>query len=141
MKLTKFGHACIRLEGDSGSMVIDPGMFTEDAAVDAADAILITHQHPDHFFEERIRKTAAANPELEIWTVGAVADSLVGLGGQVHVVGDGDTFTAAGFEVEAHGTWHAEIHPDIPRITNTGFLIDGRLFHPGDALTVPGKPI
>jgi L-ascorbate metabolism protein UlaG (beta-lactamase superfamily) len=141
MKLTKFGHACIRLEGDGGALVIDPGAFTEDASVEAATAILITHQHPDHFFEERIRQAAAANPGLTIWTVSAVADSLVGLGGQVHVVGDGDAFTAAGFEVEAHGTWHAEIHPDIPRITNTGFLIDGRLFHPGDALTVPDKPI
>jgi L-ascorbate metabolism protein UlaG (beta-lactamase superfamily) len=141
MKLTKFGHACIRLEGDGGTMVIDPGAFTEDVSVEGADAILITHQHPDHFFEERIRQTAAAHPGLQIWTVGAVAESLTGLGSALHVIGDGDAFTTAGFEVEAHGTWHAEIHPDIPRITNTGFLIDGRLFHPGDALTVPDKAI
>jgi L-ascorbate metabolism protein UlaG (beta-lactamase superfamily) len=141
MKLTKFGHACVRLEGDDGTIVIDPGGFTEDASVEVADAILITHQHPDHFFEDRIRQAADANPGLQIWTIGAVAESLTGLGSQLHVVGDGDAFSVAGFDVEAHGTWHAEIHPDIPRITNTGFLIDGRLFHPGDALTVPGKPI
>jgi L-ascorbate metabolism protein UlaG (beta-lactamase superfamily) len=141
MKLTKFGHACVRIEGDGGTIVIDPGVFTEDSSVEIADALLITHQHPDHFFEDRIRTAAAANPGLAIWTIGAVAESLTGLGSQLHVIGDGDAFTAAGFEVEAHGTWHAEIHPDIPRITNTGFLIDGRLFHPGDALTVPDKPI
>jgi L-ascorbate metabolism protein UlaG (beta-lactamase superfamily) len=141
MKLTKFGHACIRLESDGGSVVIDPGGFTEDVAVDGADAILITHEHPDHFIEPRVRSAAAANPGLQIWTVAAVADSLVGLGDQLHVVGDGDTFSVAGFEVEAHGTWHAEIHRDLPRVTNTGYLIDGRVFHPGDALTVPDKPI
>jgi L-ascorbate metabolism protein UlaG (beta-lactamase superfamily) len=141
VKLTKFGHACIRLEGGGGALVIDPGVFTEDAAVAGADAILITHEHADHFVEARVRSAAGANPGLQVWTVGAVAESLPGLGTQLHVVGDGDTFTAAGFEVEAHGTWHAEVHRDIPRVANTGFLIDGRLFHPGDALTVPDKPI
>jgi L-ascorbate metabolism protein UlaG (beta-lactamase superfamily) len=141
MKLTKFGHACVRLDGEGGRLVLDPGAFTEDSSVEGADAILITHEHADHFVENRIRAAAAANPSLQVWTVAAVADSLTGLGDQLHVVGHGDTFTAAGFEIEAHGTWHAEIHPDIPRITNTGYLIDQRLFHPGDALTVPDKPI
>jgi len=31
--------------------------------------------------------------------------------------------------------------PDIPRITNIGFLVDGHVFHPGDALTVPEEPV
>jgi len=141
MKLTKFGHACIRLEGDGGAIVIDPGGFTEAESVADADAILITHEHFDHFTEERIRQAAATNPGLQVWTIASVAKSLSGLGEQLHVVGDGDTFTTAGFAVEAHGTLHAEIHRDIPRITNSGFLIDERLFHPGDALTVPDKPI
>lgn len=40
--------------------------------------------------------------------------------------------------MEVHGQLHAVIHPDIPRITNVGYLIDGgTVFHPGDALTVP----
>jgi L-ascorbate metabolism protein UlaG (beta-lactamase superfamily) len=30
MKITKFGHSCIRLDGDGGSLVIDPGIYTED---------------------------------------------------------------------------------------------------------------
>jgi L-ascorbate metabolism protein UlaG (beta-lactamase superfamily) len=141
MKLTKFGHSCIRLEAGGGTLVIDPGGFTEDASVANADAILITHEHFDHFAEDRVRAAATANPGLQVWTVASVAASLVGLGAQLHVVGHGDTFRVAGFDVEAHGTWHAEIHRDIPIITNTGFLINGRLFHPGDALTVPDKAI
>jgi L-ascorbate metabolism protein UlaG (beta-lactamase superfamily) len=141
VKLTKYGHACIRLDGEGGTIVIDPGGFTEDASVAVADAILISHEHPDHFLEGRIRQAAEANPGLHVWTIASVAASLSGLGDQLHVIGDGDTFTAAGFEIEAHGTLHAEIHRDIPRITNTGFLIDARLFHPGDALTVPDKAI
>ncbi|WP_208638123.1 MBL fold metallo-hydrolase, partial [Streptomyces murinus] len=53
-----------------------------------------------------------------------------------------DTFTAAGFDVRVHGELHAVIHPDIPRITNVGYLLDGgKIFHPGDALTVPDQPV
>ncbi|HEX7660995.1 MAG TPA: hypothetical protein VF444_16110 [Pseudonocardiaceae bacterium] len=47
----------------------------------------------------------------------------------------------AGFEVSVHGVWHAELHRDIPRVPNIGFLIDGQVFHPGDALTVPPVPV
>jgi hypothetical protein len=59
----------------------------------------------------------------------------------VHAVGDGDAVSAAGFDVRVHGELHAEIHPEIPRIANVGFLIGGRVFHPGDALTVPEEPV
>jgi L-ascorbate metabolism protein UlaG (beta-lactamase superfamily) len=141
MRLTKFGHACIRVEGPGGTLVIDPGGLSEDAAIEGADAVLITHEHYDHFVEGRLRAAAALNPALEIWTVAAVADLLSGLGPQVRVVGDGDRFTTAGFAVEAHGSRHAQLHPDIPVVANTGFLVEESLFHPGDALTVPDRPV
>ncbi|MFC1420623.1 MBL fold metallo-hydrolase [Streptacidiphilus cavernicola] len=143
MRLTKMGHACVRLEKDGQTLVLDPGVFTEAEALDGADAVLVTHEHFDHFEESRLRAAAEANPALRIWTNGAVAEQLSGLGkGRVHVVGHGDTFTAAGFDVEVHGEWHAVIHPDLPQIENVGFALDdGALFHPGDALTVPDRPI
>jgi L-ascorbate metabolism protein UlaG (beta-lactamase superfamily) len=141
VELTRLGHACVRLDGPGGRLVIDPGALSADTATEGADAILVTHEHFDHFLEGRIRAAAQRNPALEVWTVSAVAELLPGLGGRVHVVGDGDVFSAAGFEVEAHGSWHAQVHADMPRVANTGFLVDRTLFHPGDALTVPGKPV
>jgi L-ascorbate metabolism protein UlaG (beta-lactamase superfamily) len=103
--------------------------------------VLITHEHPDHFAPERLRTALDADPALEVWTNTSVAARLEGLGSRLHVVGDGDAVTVAGFEVHVHGELHAEIHPDIPRITNIGFLVGGRVFHPGDALTVPDEPV
>lgn len=142
MELIKKTHACVRLEQDGRSLVIDPGGFTEPDAALGADALLVTHEHPDHFHEGRLRAALDANPAAEIWTLRAVADRIAAaFPGRVHTVGDGDTFTAAGFEVQAHGELHAVIHPDIPRITNVGFFVDGTVFHPGDALTVPGRPV
>ncbi|MDJ1132814.1 MBL fold metallo-hydrolase [Streptomyces iconiensis] len=140
--LTKKGHSCVRLEKDGRVLVIDPGGFSEQEAALGADVLLVTHEHPDHFDELRLRAAMENNPECEIWTLRSVAEQISGaFPGRVHTVGDGDTFTAAGFEVEVHGELHAVIHPDIPRITNVGYVVDGLVFHPGDALTVPERPV
>ncbi|MEU7016579.1 MBL fold metallo-hydrolase [Streptomyces sp. NPDC046385] len=142
MKLTKNTHACVRLEKDGRSLVIDPGAFTEQDAAIGADVLLVTHEHPDHYDEGRLRAALEANPAAELWTLRSVAEQLAAaFPGRVRTVGHGDTFTAAGFDVQVHGELHAVIHPDIPRITNVGFLIDGSVFHPGDALTVPDHPV
>jgi len=74
---------------------------------------------------------------LEVWTSRVVAESLADLGSRVHQVGHGDAVTAAGFDVHVYGEDHEILHPDVPPIPNTGFLVDGEVFHPGDALTVP----
>ncbi|MFI6037366.1 MBL fold metallo-hydrolase [Streptomyces sp. NPDC051315] len=143
MKLTKKSHACVRLEKEGRTLVLDPGGFTEEDAALGADALLVTHEHPDHFDEARLRAAMGANPAAEIWTLKSVAEKIsAAFPGRVHTVGHGDTFTAAGFDVQVHGELHAVIHPDLPRVTNVGYLIDdGRVFHPGDALTVPDHPV
>ena len=141
MELTKQGHACVVLSEGERRLVIDPGAFTDPATLEGASAVLVTHEHFDHLDPERLRKAMDADPALEVWTNGSTAGQLDGPAGRVHVVGNGDTFTAAGFEVHVHGELHAVIHPDIPRITNVGFLVDGQVFHPGDALTVPEEPV
>jgi L-ascorbate metabolism protein UlaG (beta-lactamase superfamily) len=141
MELTKQGHACVVLSHEDRRLVIDPGAFTDPSALRGASAVLVTHEHADHFAPDQLRAAMDADPGLEIWTNAAVAGQLEGLGSRVHVVGDGDAVTVAGFDVHVHGELHAVIHPEIPQITNIGFLVDGQVFHPGDALTVPEEPV
>ncbi|WP_030900638.1 MBL fold metallo-hydrolase [Streptomyces sp. NRRL F-5126] len=142
MRFTKRGHACVRLEKDGRTLVIDPGGYSEQDAAVGADAVLVTHEHPDHFDEDRLRAGLGDNPAAELWAPRSVTDKVAAaFPGRVHTVGHGDTFTAAGFDVEVHGELHAVIHPDIPRIANSGYLVDGSVFHPGDALTVPERPV
>ena len=141
MILTKLGHACVRLEQGDTTLVIDPGMFTEPDALTGADAVLITHEHFDHFVEARLRAALEADPALHVWTNRSVAAQLDGVRQRVTVVGEGDAFEVGGLGVTVHGEWHAVIHPDIPRVGNIGFTVDGRLFHPGDALTAPPHPV
>ena len=145
MKVTWLGHAGIRVEQDGYTLVVDPGVFTPEpllnAALADADGVLITHQHADHFTPETIQAALERKPALEVWTNGEVASLLTSSAGNVHTIGDGDAFTAGGIDVHAYGEWHAQIHRDIPLVHNTGFLIGGRIFHPGDALTHPGVPV
>ena len=141
MELIKHAHACVVLCEGERRLVVDPGMFTGPDAFTGASAVLVTHEHPDHFVADRLRAAMDADPALEIWTNSSVAGQLEGLGGRVHVVGHGDAVSVAGFDVHVHGELHAQIHPEIPRVKNIGFLVDGQVFHPGDALTVPDEPV
>lgn len=132
----------MRLENDGGVLVIDPGLWSEEDAAAGADAILVTHEHFDHFDEERLRFALEANPAAGLWAPAVVADQVAAaFPHRVHTVGDGDALTLAGFDVQVHGEWHAMIHPDIPQISNVGYLVDGSVFHPGDALTVLSEVI
>ena len=69
LKLTKKSHACVRLEKDGRTLVLDPGVFSEEDAAVGADAILVTHEHPDHFDERQLRTALERNPAAEIWTL------------------------------------------------------------------------
>ena len=103
--------------------------------------MLVTHEHFDHMDADGLRAALDAHQGLELWTNASVASQFAGFGSQVHVVDHGDAFRAAGFDVHAYGHLHAVLHRDIPVIENTGFLIDGSVFHPGDSFTVPEDPV
>jgi len=137
MQLTKLGHACVRLEKDGGVLVIDPGAFSGDNALDGADAVLVTHEHFDHVVPDSMRAALAAQQGLRLWAPAPVAEQFAEFGDRVKAVAHGDEFTAAGLGVHVYGSEHAVIHPDIPTCANVGFLVDGEVFHPGDSYTVP----
>ncbi len=141
MKLTKFTHACVRLEKNGSTLVIDPGAFSEESALEGARAVLITHEHFDHVETDRLRRAAEADPALEIWTNEAVAATLTDVPAKIQVVRHGDAFDTAGFGVRVVGEWHAPNHPDMPIVRNVGFLVDEEVFYPGDAFTPPGVEV
>ncbi|WP_269857608.1 MBL fold metallo-hydrolase [Streptomyces sp. RPT161] len=143
MQLIKHAHACVSLVKDDGRIVIDPGTLTPDAAaaVAAAEAVLITHEHFDHFDENLICQALDARPDLRVYGPLSVVERWSARRGQVTAVAAGDRVTVAGFDIAVFGELHAAIHRDIPRVVNVGYLVEERLYHPGDAYHVPSAPI
>lgn len=142
MRITKFGHACVRVEHDGTTVVLDPGVFTDVAALDGADAVLITHEHPDHYLPAHLLTT-----EAPVFTIEAVAAKIradaPAVAERLTVVTPGQSFDV-GVPVRAVGELHAVIHPEFPRITNSGYVLtlgEQRVYHPGDALTEPGEEV
>lgn len=136
MRLTKFTHACVRFEGD-GVLVIDPGTYSEREALAGVDAVLFTHEHVDHLDVDLLADALARRPSVTVFTHPAVAAKLPALQGAVTTVEAGEEFSAAGFSVRAYGGWHAVVHPDVPRVHNLGYLVDGSVYHPGDSFDIP----
>lgn len=143
MELTKHTHATVVLTKGEGDLVIDPGSYTPNSAelVAGAAAVLITHDHPDHFDAGILDAAVAANPALHVYGPASVTGALAAAGGQVVTVAAGSTFTEAGFDIAVFGEHHAVIHTDMPLMENVGYLIDGAVFHPGDAYLEPGVPV
>lgn len=148
MQLTHFGHSCLlaTFPGAEGDVTIlfDPGNFSHGfEGITGLDAIMITHQHPDHADVSRLPALLDANPGAALYSDPQTAAQLGGGWQAVHV---GDQLTLGHLTIRGTGGRHAVIHPEIPIIDNISYLVgDGdhpaRLMHPGDALYVPGEPV
>ncbi|HEY6745317.1 MAG TPA: MBL fold metallo-hydrolase [Mycobacteriales bacterium] len=138
MKLTKFPHACLRIEQDGGVLVVDPGTFSSPAdALRGADAVLITHEHADHVDVDALK----AVPRLAVYAPADVVAQLSEVDAELTAVAPGDTVTAAGMDVRVFGDRHAHIHEDVPDIPNNAYLIGGRVYYAGDSFSQPGVEV
>lgn len=113
-------------------LVIDPGIWSEPRALRGADAVLVTHEHVDHVGV--LRLVGAGVPVF----APAAAD-LSGL--DTKAVEAGGSLTVAGFHVQAVGGRHAAVLDGQVTCANLGYIVDGSVYHPGDALHVPDVPV
>lgn len=144
MRLTHFGHSCVLIELGGARILFDPGTFsTGFESLTGLDAILVTHQHPDHADPARLPALADANPDAILRTDAMTAAKL---GGRWQRTEPAEEFDVKDVHVRARGGMHAVIHPDLPLIDNVGFLLGdakhpAQFFHPGDALFVPDEQV
>ncbi len=137
VKITRMGHAAMVIEVDNTRVLIDPGGFCPDETfeLEGLDAVVVTHQHPDHLDQARIGGLLERNTGATLLCDPETAD-LVETGSWSAHTHDDETQVGS-LTLLGVGTQHAEILPQIPRIANTGVLVsaDGEptLFHPGDS--------
>jgi L-ascorbate metabolism protein UlaG (beta-lactamase superfamily) len=141
MRLTHLGHACLLIETASARLLMDPGVLSDVADVRDIDAVLVTHQHPDHVDVLRLRRLLAANPGAALivdpGTAAAVADLP-----DPRVVRPGERFSVAGSTVDVLGGVHAAVYRDVPGCANNAYLVDdGAFLHPDDSFALPGRDV
>jgi L-ascorbate metabolism protein UlaG (beta-lactamase superfamily) len=136
MKLTKHEHSCLILEKGKAAIVIDPGSFTTPLTdLDGVVAIVITHEHADHWTPEQLDRILDRNPDARILGPAGVASAAKEY--TVQVVSDGDHVQIEPFDLKFFGGKHAIIHESIPVIDNVAVLVDDSLYYAGDSYTVP----
>ncbi|HEY5224261.1 MAG TPA: MBL fold metallo-hydrolase [Microbacteriaceae bacterium] len=136
MRLTKFEHAALLLEESGKKLFVDPGSFTT-ALTDTVNtsAVVITHEHADHWTPEQLNRVIEMNPDVPIYGPAGVAAAASDF--DIITVAAGDTVEAGPFTLRFFGGKHALIHSSIPIVDNLGVLINGQLFYPGDSFTIP----
>lgn len=137
MKITKFGHSCLLVEENSARILIDPGVWSSGVAeLDHIDAVFITHEHLDHCHPETLKFLVQKNSGLIIYTNKGAGAKLDEAQISYALFEDGSKVEIKDVEVRGFGKDHAIIYHTLPHFDNTGLLIAGRLYHPGDAVTV-----
>jgi L-ascorbate metabolism protein UlaG (beta-lactamase superfamily) len=139
-QITHFGHSCLLLDTGAARLLFDPGTFSAGfESVRGLDAVIVTHQHPDHLDSERIRPLLDANPDARLIVDAGTAEQVSGISHEI--LEPRATRDIAGARIEVLGGQHAVIHRDIPVIPNNAYLVDGTYLHPGDSFTPPAEPV
>lgn len=138
MQITHLGHSCVLIETAGQRVLVDPGDFsTAWHGLTDLDAVLVTHQHPDHADPVNLPKLLAANPQALV-AVEATVPQIVDLPERTRQLGPGEQVDIGSLQVTTIGGQHAVIHRDYPRIGNVGFVFrcegEPSILHPGDSL-------
>jgi L-ascorbate metabolism protein UlaG (beta-lactamase superfamily) len=140
MRVTKREHACLILEKAGSRIVVDPGGFTLPLT-DVADveAVVITHEHPDHWTPEQLGRLRERNSSVRFYGPAGVVAAVEDF--DVTPVAPGDEIEEAGMTLRFFGGHHEVIHRSIPVVDNVGVLVDGSFYYGGDSYATPDVPV
>ena len=144
MKITKYQHACFTVEHEGKLLVVDPGVYTTDiGAPENVVAIVVTHEHADHFDVAALGALIAHNPDAVIVAHENITRQF-GENGETlpyKTVSAGEKVSIEPFSLVFFGGEHAVIHADIPLVANLGVMINDAIFYPGDSFVNPNTEI
>lgn len=128
------------LENDNQALIVDPGNWSTDLVIpNNVTAVILTHEHADHFDKILLRQIIDKNPNAVILAPHEMAEQLPDFPSQG--VAPGGSTTIGPFSLQFFGGKHAIIHPALGSVVNVGVLVNGTFYYPGDSFALPGVPV
>ncbi|OGY27755.1 MAG: hypothetical protein A2864_00850 [Candidatus Woykebacteria bacterium RIFCSPHIGHO2_01_FULL_39_12] len=171
MRITKFPQSNFLIEEAESKILIDPGFLTFEKYTPnifgKLKAVLITHQHADHLEVEALKYWQREH--VPIFGNDDVAHTLAAKKIKVKKVGIDNELSIGSFKIRTIDIAHCRLlfcsgcrqtiiadsisldkkcalHPNLQPQTvegppNTGYLINGTFFHPGDGISLSGLKV
>lgn len=145
MKITKYPQSAILIEYKNKRILIDPGSYCYNknfAAKDwgKIDILLLTHTHEDHCLPEAIKIIQQNNPYLIILSNSEVKEKLTLENIDCEILKPNETKQIAHIKIRGIKQIHGELPSSKPKPDVIGFLIDDKIYHPGDTIYMKEKP-
>src|SRR5262249_46991772 len=136
-----YPQSCLVIEKAGHRLLIDPGTIATSRypykSFGRIEVVLYTHAHQDHFDAAIIDSIIASGAQIF-----ANADVAGQIGpDRATVVENGEEFVAGPFKVRVHDLPHCKMADGSDGPPNTGFIIDGTFFHPGDGIETEGVKV
>lgn len=136
MKLTKFVHSCLLVESNGRRILTDPGNFSWASGLVTADilqnidAVVVTHNHPDHLDNDFAKAIHAASPDALWYGPQQVVTQLETLGIVARTESDDEDIRF----IESH---HADLSPWLnQQPEHSSYVLFGDVLVGGDCHTL-----
>lgn len=139
MKVTRYFQSCLLIESNGVRILIDPSGQEKDRLDEFGklDAVFYTHEHMDHFDAGMAQQFV----EEGVAAVYANASTAKQVKASVTAVEDGKEYNVQGIKVKAIDLPHCLMVDGSTSVQNTGYLVNGELFHPGDGAELAGLTV
>jgi L-ascorbate metabolism protein UlaG (beta-lactamase superfamily) len=139
MKITRYFQSCLLVEEDNVRILIDPSGQEKDrmSKFGELDAVLYTHEHADHFDADM----AQTFVEAGIAPVYANTSTAKLIKASKTVVKNGQELQIKGVKIKVLELPHCLMPDGSKGPLNVGFLINDKLFHPGDGKELAGLKV
>ncbi|HVS78920.1 MAG TPA: MBL fold metallo-hydrolase [Candidatus Saccharimonadales bacterium] len=139
MKVTRYFQSCLLIEDGGIRILIDPSGQDKDRLkdIDKLDAVFYTHEHMDHFDPEMAQNFV----EQGIAPVYANASTAKQVKASTTVVENGKEYDVKGMKIKALELPHCLMIDGSASVQNTGYLVNEKLFHPGDGKELAGLTV
>lgn len=145
MKIIKYPQSCFLIEYNEINILIDLGTYVFDLMditpkdFTNIDIVLLTHEHSDHTYLEAL-KQIYQNNQCPVICNKPVHDILQKESIPSEILEYNEIKEIKGIKIK----WIESIHGDLPsgnpKPEVLGFLIDNKIYHPGDTIYLEEKP-